>query len=58
VSEKYRLLGTLKPRLPPSDLLSDRAELEGRAYQMRRVIAAVAALVALVLGGGAGLSAW
>jgi len=25
---------------------------------MRRVIAAIAALVALVLGGGAGLSAW
>jgi hypothetical protein len=27
-------------------------------HQMRRLIAAVAALVALILGGGAGVSAW
>jgi hypothetical protein len=57
VSAAYRYLRALKRPLFRADLPADNPVLEGR-HVMRRLIAAIAALTALVLGGGAGWTGW
>jgi hypothetical protein len=49
-------IGRLLSRHPPQPTFSPNTR-EGRD-SMRRIIAAIAALVALVLGGGAGFNAY